>query len=274
MIEDIIAFIKEPTWENFKSLIDDLLIDIGLIIAAIGLLTGNWIPAVIGLVMVIAGEIVRHWDDIKQVLSTVGNWIYDHIIKPVGDFFKGLWDTIVKIFSPVIEFFSSIFSTVWENIKIIWDNIVQIFTFVWDKIVEIFGPVVSFIGDIFKKVFDAIVSVFKPIVDFFAGIWNSIKDKLVAIAVKIGEVVSGAFKMVINGILTVIENILNSPIRAINGLISIINAIPGINLKQLKTFNLPRLAVGGIVNYPNRGVAIGGAIAGESGPERSYSFNG
>lgn len=41
----------------------------------------------------------------------------------------------------------------------------------------------------------------------------------------------------------------------------------GINLGTLPTFNLPRLAVGGIVNMPNRGTMIGGAIAGESGRE-------
>ena len=41
----------------------------------------------------------------------------------------------------------------------------------------------------------------------------------------------------------------------------------GINLGHLSTFNLPRLAVGGIVNMPNRGTLVGGAIAGESGRE-------
>lgn len=41
----------------------------------------------------------------------------------------------------------------------------------------------------------------------------------------------------------------------------------GINLNTLPTFNLPRLKVGGIVNMPNKGTMIGGAIAGESGRE-------
>ncbi len=36
---------------------------------------------------------------------------------------------------------------------------------------------------------------------------------------------------------------------------------------KLDTFKLPRLASGGIVNMPNRGVMLGGAIAGESGAE-------
>lgn len=41
----------------------------------------------------------------------------------------------------------------------------------------------------------------------------------------------------------------------------------GINLGHLSTFNLPRLAVGGIVNMPNKGTLVGGAITGESGRE-------
>ena len=36
---------------------------------------------------------------------------------------------------------------------------------------------------------------------------------------------------------------------------------------RLPTFYLPRLKVGGIVNLPNKGTMIGGAIGGESGRE-------
>lgn len=42
----------------------------------------------------------------------------------------------------------------------------------------------------------------------------------------------------------------------------------GINIGKLSTFNLPRLKTGGIINYPNKGVMLGGnAIGGESGAE-------
>jgi len=38
-------------------------------------------------------------------------------------------------------------------------------------------------------------------------------------------------------------------------------------MNKLPTFSLPRLKSGGIINMPNRGTLIGGAIAGESGRE-------
>ena len=50
-------------------------------------------------------------------------------------------------------------------------------------------------------------------------------------------------------------------------MLSLINAIPGVNVPRIPTMKLPRLATGGIINMPNRGVMLGGAIAGESGAE-------
>ena len=75
------------------------------------------------------------------------------------------------------------------------------------------------------------------------------------------------FKTALNGALSTIEKVLNTPINAINGLLSIINKVPGINIGKLSTIKLPRLASGGIVNNPGHGVAIGGAITGEAGRE-------
>ena len=54
---------------------------------------------------------------------------------------------------------------------------------------------------------------------------------------------------------------MNTPIRAVNSLIGVINLVPGINLGRLPTFNLPRLAKGGIISQPTQ------AIIGEAGKE-------
>ena len=62
---------------------------------------------------------------------------------------------------------------------------------------------------------------------------------------------------------------MNFPIKSINKLIDVINAVPGIDIKTLPTFKLPRLAKGGIINMPGKGVPIGGGLArgGEVAPE-------
>jgi hypothetical protein len=53
-----------------------------------------------------------------------------------------------------------------------------------------------------------------------------------------------------------IENTLNTPINAINRLIDVINAVPGINLGYLNTLSLPRLAQGGYAPARNPQLAI------------------
>ena len=211
-ITNLIDFIKDPSWDNFA----DFLASVSILLGGIALLTGNWIVALVALGVAIVSAVIKNWDKIKEILGKVGSWIYDKIIKPVGDFFVGLWDGIVNGVKTAVQ---------------------------WVK--DAFSSVVSFFSNLISK----IVNLFKTI------------------GTKVGDAISGAFKAVVNGVLKAIESILNFPIKSINKLINVINKVPGVNLGTLPTFNLPRLAVGGIVNMPSRGVPIGGAIAGESGAE-------
>lgn len=211
-IQGIIDFIKDPSWNNFLTILQG----ISLIVAGIAVLMGGWVVALIAVGVAIVAYIIQNWDKIKKILGKVGSWIYDKIIKPVGDFFVGLWDGIVNGVKTAVQ---------------------------WVK--DAFNSVVSFFSNLISK----IVNLFKTI------------------GTKVGNAISTAFKTVVNGVLKSIENILNFPIKSINKLINVINAVPGINLKTLPTFSLPRLAVGGIVNMPGRGVPIGGAIAGEVSKE-------
>ena len=211
-IQGIVDFIKDPSWHNFLTILQG----VALVVAGIAVLMGGWVVALVAVGVAIVAYIIQNWEKVKEILGKVGNWIYEKVIKPVGDFFVKLGDGIKNGVKSAVD---------------------------WVK--EKFNAMVTFFSNLISK----IVGLFKTI------------------GTKVGDVLGGAFKAVINGVLKAIENILNSPIRAINGLISVINKVPGIDLGKLPTFSLPRLAVGGIVNMPSRGVPIGGAIAGESGAE-------
>jgi hypothetical protein len=156
----------------------------------------------------------------------------------------------------------------------------------WDKVKEILGKVGSWIydkiikpvADFFVGLLNGIVSgvktavnwikdIFNSVVTFFKNIINKIIGVFKTIGTKVGDAIGTAFKTVVNGVLKAIETILNNPIKMINKLIGVINKVPGINLGTLPTFNLPRLAVGGIVNMPGRGVNYMGANIGERGAE-------
>ena len=134
----------------------------------------------------------------------------------------------------------------------------------------LFGP----IGDIIAAPFIFAVNVMKS---SFEGLFGGIKKIVTGII----QIFKGDFK---NGFMNVfggLKDILLAPFNAlvsgINSLIRGVNRIrfdvpdwvPGFGGKKFG-FNIPqipRLAVGGIVNMPGRGVPIGGAIAGESGRE-------
>lgn len=220
LIQDIIKFIKDPSLDNFLNILRDLeIVLIGISIIMIAINASNpigWIMLLISIIALLITEIIKHWDTVKEVLGKVGNWIYDHIIKPISDFFAWLW----------------------ENIK---------------------NGVSSAVNWVKEK--------FKSIVDFFSNLISKIVNLFKTIGTKVGDAIGGAFKAVINSVLGAIENILNFPIKSINKLISVINKVPGINLGKLTTFDLPRLARGGIVNNPGPGVMMGSYIAGERGPE-------
>ena len=134
----------------------------------------------------------------------------------------------------------------------------------------LFGPV----GDILAQPFIFAVNLMKV---SFEGLFGGIKKIVTGII----QIFKGDFKNGISNVFGGLKDILIVPFNAlvsgINSLIRGVNRIrfdvpdwvPGFGGKKFG-FNIPqipRLAVGGIVNMPGRGVPIGGAIAGESGRE-------
>ena len=252
LITSLRDYLKDPSWENFGKVVKA----IGEIILGVGILIGN-VPAIVaGAIVLIIGLIIKHWEEIKaffqegiQWLTGKSEWVHEMFGDVVGD--------IYDLFTRTLQNLLNIFDSFFKMLKGVFDGIIKfitgVFTGDWQKAWE--G-----IKDIFKSLWNGIKGIFE-------GVIKIISDMTVTVAKTTGKIISSAFKAVVNGVMWAIENILNSPIRAINGLISVINAVPGINLGHLSEFNLPRLAVGGIVNMPNRGTMVGGAIAGESGRE-------
>ena len=260
IIKGVISYLNNPTWENFITILGGIAIVVGAVLLLIG-----GIPAlIIGIILLIAAiglAVYKHWDEICQLLGKVGQWIYDNIIKPVGDFFANLWNGICEIFSNVGTWFSNTFNSARDGVINAFTSIGQFFQNIWQSICNAFSEVGYFFTSVFSNAYESIKRIFSSIGSFFSGIWSGIVSIFRNIGQKIGEAVSGAFRGAVNAVLSTIENILNTPIRAVNSLIGVINLVPGINLGRLPTFNLPRLAKGGIISQPTQ------AIIGEAGKE-------
>lgn len=185
---------------------------------------------------VLGGYFKMAWNNIKVVWDLV-----------VG-YFKMIWENIKLIFSVVKKVLSGDFSGAWDAIKKIWNNVKGYFSNVWNGIKSIFGNVLGFFKDKFSGAWNAIKNVFSGVGTFFSGIWNTIKTTFTNLGQKVGDAISGTFKAAINGALTVAEGAINAIPNALNAALGVINKLPGVNIPNVPTISLPRLARGGVVD--------------------------
>lgn len=130
-----------------------------------------------------------------------------------------------------------------EGVTAIIDKIVGTFK----ASIALIKVVVSAIIEFFKSIPGGIKDAFSGLGDFFGGLWDKIVTKFTDLGTKIGDAVGGAFKAVVNAIISTAENTINGFFGLINGAISIINKIPGVELSKIDDVSFPRLETGGIL---------------------------
>lgn len=251
-IQAVIAYLKDPSWQNFGKIITG----IGIAITGVAIMFGAWPVAIAGAIVAIVGLIVSNWEKIKAFFQNGIDWLKgktEFIGEMFGSFFKYMYSMFVSGLELILDGFDGFFN----GIKDILDGIIEfvsgVFSGNWEKAWE--GV---------KKIFSGI---FKSLIGVVESALGIIISSLATIGAVVGDVIGSAFKAVVNGILYLIEERLNRPINAINSLIWIINKVPGINIGKLPALKLPRLAKGGIVNNPGKGVNMGSYVAGEKGAE-------
>lgn len=247
-IMGLIEYLKDPSWENFGQIIQG----IGVALVGLAIIIGSIPLAVAGAIVLIVGTIIKYWDEIKAFLQKGIDWLKDKsdfIHNVFGDTIGNIYDSIVNAIQNSLDSLDILF----KGIKHIFDDIIALVKAIisgdWKKAWEL-------AKDIIKTIFNTIVSIIKKAFDSVVGIVKSIGSA-------VGNMLWGLIKGAINGILGMVENVINAPIRMLNKAVGLINKIPGVSISKINTFTLPRLAKGGIINQPGRGVAIGG----ESGRE-------
>ena len=244
LIESIIDYLKDPSWENFGKIISN----IGLIIMGVGVIISSVLGTVVGMPVIIAGAIVlivgiivKYWEQIKAFLQSGIDWLKsksDWVRDTFGDTIGYIYDYLVETLQHILDAFDSLFKMV-KNIL--------------DDVIKIVKDIIH--GDWAQAWEDAK----QLVVDMFQGLWDTIKNIFfaiaslgVSIAMAVGGTISSIFKAIVNAILSAIENILNTPIKTVNAMIGVVNTVPGVNISTLPTFRLPRLKAGGIINIPRK----------------------
>lgn len=257
--------------EGFTWLKDNLPTITGYAVALVAAYTGMKIASVItGVVKAVKAwkvategmTIAQKLLNLAQAANPVGLIIA--LVTSLIAYIIYLWNTNDEFREAVIKIWDKIkqaFVDSWKAIKEAWGKAGEFFSNLWTTIKEKFANVKSYFKEKFKEAWDGVKSVFSKVGDFFGGIWTTIKEKFADIGQKVGDTVSSTFKAAVNGLLATAEKILNTPINGINKAIDVLNEVPGVNLGKLDTFELPRMAKGGIVD---RATA---ALIGEDGKE-------
>ncbi len=247
-IMSLLEYLKDPSWKNFGKIIQG----IGVALVGLAIMIGSIPLAVAGAIVLIIGTIIKYWDEIKAFLQKGIDWLTsqsDLVHKVFGDTIGNIYDSIVSAIQKSLDSLDVLF----KGIKRIFDDIIGIVKAIisgdWKKAWEL-------AKDIIKTIFNTIVTIIK---NSFDSVWGIVKS----VGSAVGNLLWGLIKGAINGILNMVETAINAPIRMLNSAIGLINKIPGVSINRINTFSLPRLAKGGIINQPGRGVAIGG----ESGRE-------
>ena len=262
---------------------------------ALGISVG-WVVAIIAAIAaLVAGIIllVKNWDKVKEVAlnvwgkikeiwGNVANWFNEKVIVPIKNFF-----------SPLTNWFSQLFTSIWQSIKSAFEVISGLAKGCWLIITTAWGiastwfksTVIAPIQNVFssmwngvksaaKSAWEGIKSVFSPVVnwfkDKFTQAWTAVKNVFSAggkIFDGIKDGIASTFKTVVNGLIGGINKIISTPFNAINKLLNKIRDVSVMGIEPFKGFikynalsipQIPKLAQGGWLKANNPQLAIVG----------------
>ena len=197
------------------------------------------------------------FEGIKTALKFVGDWVYNNIWIPFRDGFKEAFD----IHSPskkMEDFGEQIIDGLCGGITGAIDKVRLACVEIWNTIKGRFSNVGSWFKEKFSEAWQKVKDVFSTGGKIFDGIKEGIGD---------------TFKTIVNGLIDGINKVIRVPFNSINGMLNTIRGIEVMGVSPFKNLwgynplsipQIPKLALGGIVNRPGRGVP---AIIGEAGAE-------
>lgn len=229
-LENVIPVI-EATLPKIADLVNQLA---PLIIQMLPGLIQSLLPPFINVVVQIALVIIR---EAPRILTMILNGFLSALPQIVS----AVVEALPQIITAIVDFLTSP-----ENIQMLVDAAIQLFMALVMAVPQILGGLLGAFGTL------------------VGNLWNGITSMFGKFASDFGNFISGIFRNAINGVLTFIENFINTPIDILNGFIDIINGAfgwIGVNLGRIDRIRLPRLAQGGFVDGATT------AMIGEDGAE-------
>lgn len=105
LIQDLISFLNDPTWEKFGKVLSD----IGLIILGVGAIIGSIPALIVGALTLIIGYAISHWEQLKEGFKLLGSFIVE--------IFWSLLSVIEGIFTIIALVIRAPFDSLWELVR-------------------------------------------------------------------------------------------------------------------------------------------------------------
>lgn len=230
----------------------------------------------IALLIAIIVAVIVYWDELGVIAGKVADWLKEKW-QQFCDWFKETWGNIKQWFIDLWDNITNKLSEIMNKIKESWTNFknwineklvqpvktffVNLWTGVKDGVVGAVDKIKSIFGTVANWINTYVVS---PIKTFFGDMWEALKSGPKGFANFVIDKIEWMINKIIDG--------LNSMVRQLNKLsfdtpdwIPVIGGKKwGFNINQISQVSLPRLAKGGIVNNPGKGIPL---VAGELGKE-------
>ena len=211
------------------------------------------------------------WEKIKES----GKLLWEGLVEGLKAGWEWCKEKVVEIWNKIVTKFKEIFgihspSTLFRDFG----------GFMMDGLVNGIKNAISKVTNACKEIWSAIKGVFSTVgtwfKDTFSNAWQKVKDVFSSggkIFDGIKDGIASTFKTIVNGLISGINKVIAVPFNSINGLLNTIRGIEVLGISPFKglwSYNplsvpqIPKLALGGIVNRPGRGVP---AIIGEAGAE-------
>lgn len=252
---------------------EKILNGIGLVLIGISLLTGNWVLAIVGGIILIISWITKLKGENSGLFNNL-KVIFERIVesfKRIIEAFKPLYDSLSGGISSLLDLITMVINVVVEIITFALALILPLIEGAVNIIADVIETAVTFISGILAGIIDVLKGIIDFIVGVFTGDWEKAFKGIGNIFIGIVNLMITAVEGAINIIVTIINTILNLVLGAIKGLINAVASaiesvasVFGIKLNlqirgtipQIPTTRLKRIPTYENGGYPSKGMFI------------------
>lgn len=199
----ILTTIATVLLENLPILIQGLIQLVGALALAIPqILSQLWVT----IKTHTSNAVSNLFGNIKKWILTLFPQSGETILKILGtikDYFVMWIQNLKLVFDVIVSIFTTPFKLAWEGIKLIWSVVVDYFSLIWENIKAIFSVVDSILSGNFEGAWNGIKQIWSNCVGFFKNIVSNVKNAFS----NVYEILSSPFKKAKDAIKGVVDNI-------------------------------------------------------------------